>query len=138
VVAYNGLKGMRPVWMAGRIFIKNFLWIKKMSINFSGYVFSDPILLINWNPPYKAGIYAILKYDSSCNPKPYRVLYFGQSGNMSERGFSSHHARSCWIRNAGSEDKLYIATYLIPNSTEPERLKVESKLIEDYQPVCNR
>lgn len=109
-----------------------------MSIVYSNYTFSEPVFLSNWNPPYEAGIYVILKYDSSFKPKPYKALYFGQSSNMSERGFSSHHARSCWIRNAGSEDKLYIATYLIPNSKEPERLKVESKLIADYQPLCNQ
>lgn len=109
-----------------------------MSINFSSYAFSEPILLINWEPPYKAGIYAILKYASSCKPKPYRSLYFGQSSNMSERGFSNHHARDCWIRNAGGENQLYIATYLMPNSTDQERIKVEAKLIADYQPVCNQ
>ena len=109
-----------------------------MSINFSDYEFSEPILLTAWEPPYKAGIYAILKYDSSCKPKPYKSLYFGESSNMSERGFTTHHARPCWIRNAGGEDKLYIATHLMPFSTAQERRAVEAKLIADYRPVCNQ
>ncbi len=109
-----------------------------MSIKFSDYVFSEPILLNDWEPPYKAGIYVILKYDSSCTPRPYSYLYFGESGNISERGFTSHHARPCWIRNAGGEAKLYIATYLMPSSTAEERRAVEAKLIAYYQPVCNQ
>jgi hypothetical protein len=109
-----------------------------MSINFSGYVFSEPSLLSAWDPPFKAGVYVILKYDSSCKPKPYLPLYFGESSNMSERGFTSHHARSCWIRNAGAVNKLYIATHLMPSSTEQGRRAVEAKLIAAYRPVCNQ
>lgn len=109
-----------------------------MSIKFFDYLFSEPILLSNWSPPYKAGVYVILKHDSTCRPKPYTSLYFGISSNMSERGFGGHHARNCWIRNAGSADKLYIATGLMPNSTATQRQAAETTLIAAYLPPCNQ
>ena len=46
--------------------------------------FSEPKLLGGWLPT-RSGLYAILIFDTCCNPRPYRVLYFGQAEKLSER-----------------------------------------------------
>jgi len=89
-----------------------------MSIIYDGTQFTEPVKLNTWEPPFRAGLYAILVPNQTVKPKAYAIVYFGESGNMSERGFLSHHKRSCWIRQAGSESNLWISTYLMPNSTE--------------------
>jgi len=99
------------------------------------FEFSGPEQLIYWKPQYKAGIYAIFKKSDEAGK--YNVLYIGESENLSDRGFSFHHARSCWIRKAGSESGVFVGIYLMPNSTANQRMLVEKKLIEYYEPVCN-
>jgi hypothetical protein len=108
-----------------------------MSINYDNVQFSEPIRLNDWEPPFRAGLYAILFPDQTITPKPFAVVYFGESGNMSERGFASHHKRACWISRSGNVNNLWIATYLMPNSTEEERRIIESRLISKYRPPCN-
>jgi len=110
-----------------------------MGINFGGVLFSEPVLISTWSPLYRAGLYAILVFDITISPKPYRVIYFGESSNLSERGFlTSHHKYSCWVREAGSSGNLYISVYLMPNSTADQRRAIEQKLIAMYKPICNQ
>ena len=110
-----------------------------MNINFGGYNFSEPTKLTTWKPPYLAGLYAILIPDLSGDPLPLRVIYFGESGNMSERGFPSSHAKySCWIAEASSEDYLSITIFPMPGSTEEQRRTIENQLISRYSPTCNQ
>jgi hypothetical protein len=81
----------------------------------------------------------MIKPDPEGKPKTYRVIYFGESGNMSERGFlKSHHKFGCWINEAGTTKNLYISTYLMPNSSETERRTKEGQLIREYDPICNK
>lgn len=53
-----------------------------MSINYDGIQFTDPVKLNTWEPPFHAGLYAILVPDQFIQPKPYAVVYFGESSNM--------------------------------------------------------
>ena len=108
-----------------------------MSIDFDGFHFTEPERLSSWHPPSHSGLYAILIPDSSVEPKPFRVLYFGESSNMSEVEFTSHHRYLCWIHEAGTEDRLYISICLIPNSTRVERSAGEMNLVMKYRPICN-
>lgn len=109
-----------------------------MSIKFSNYVFVEPIPITFLTPPYRAGLYAILVPDITATPRPFRVIYFGESGNLSDRGFfKAHHKYFSWLLQAGVESNLYIAVYLMPLSTQEQRRLVESQLIADYRPVCN-
>jgi len=103
------------------------------------YRFEGPYLVNEWEPPRRAAVYAIMtRPDPQNRPNVYRVLYIGESSNLSERGFvRSHHKYKCFIRNAGSEDNLYIAIYLMPGSTEEDRREVEQYLISVYEPPCN-
>ena len=110
-----------------------------MTINYGGIIFDGPHPTTEWEPPYRAAVYAIVMPDETCKPKPFRVIYFGESGNLSERGFwQSHHKYQCFIDHAGLDSNIYIAIHKMPNSTEEERKNVESKLIAKYDPICNR
>lgn len=109
-----------------------------MAINFGGHIFSEPEPIIFWEPPNRAGIYAIMTFDPMARPRPFRVIYFGESGNLSERGFlRSHHRYLCWLTQSGSENNLYISVYLMPNSAPQQRRIIESLLINEYKPSCN-
>lgn len=111
-----------------------------MTITWGDITFDGPYSVTDWEPPYRAAVYAIMmKPDPTNKPTTYRILYFGESSNLSERGFwRSHHKYQCFIDNAGSESNIYIGIYRMPNSTEEERRAVEQKLIAQYNPVCNR
>ena len=109
-----------------------------MSIKFSSYAFNEPMPVTLWTPPYRAGLYAILVPDITVSPRPFRVIYFGESGNLSERSFfKAHHKYFSQLQQAGVESNLYVAVYLMPVSTQEQRRTVESQLIADYRPICN-
>jgi len=109
-----------------------------MNIVYGNYQFDGPHPIKSFRPLYRAGIYAIMLFDSRITPMPYNILYFGESGNLSERDFNtSHHKYNCWLRYAGSIENLYIGVHLMPNSTEQQRCTLESELINMYSPVCN-
>lgn len=100
-----------------------------MSITYGNYLFKGPIPIVEWKPPYKAGIYTLLIPDPRWDPIPYRPIYIGESGNLSRRDFiRAHRQYPDWIQLAGSEDNLYIAVYLMPNSTPGERGVIEYQL----------
>jgi hypothetical protein len=110
-----------------------------MTIRYGGYVFDAPAPVARWSAPHRAGVYAILVADQRCQPMPFRVIYFGESGNMSERGFLKGHPKySCCVREAGSEQSLYIAVYPMPESTPEQRRAVADVLISEIGPVCNK
>ena len=110
------------------------VWGKSKEIRFEG-----PHLITRWDPPLRAAIYAIMmKSDHVNEPHTYTILYFGESGNLSERGFyKNHQAYDCWINKAGGESNLFIGIYMMPNSIEHERKKIEQELISEYSPTCN-
>ena len=85
-------------------------------------------------------MYAIMiKPDPINRPRLYRIIYFGETSNLSDRGFwRSHHKYQCFIEQAGSGSNLYIGIYRMPNSTEDQRREVEQRLIDKYDPICNR
>src|ERR1700686_3464996 len=55
--------------------------------------FTEPTLFPRtpWgiSPPPSGGLYAILVADGSCQPRPFRAVYFGQAGNLAERPTTS-------------------------------------------------
>lgn len=110
-----------------------------MSITWGNVNFDGPYPITNWDPPYRAAVYAIMmKPEPRNKPDTYRILYFGESSNLSERGFyRSHHKYGCWIKEAGSESNLFIGIHLMPNSTVSERQNIETALVNQYNPVCN-
>lgn len=111
----------------------------KMTKTFGKYEFSKPLKIIKWEPPELSGLYAILKPDIHAEGLPVTPIYFGQTGNFAERGFiKSHEKYKDWIREAFEEEHIFIAIYLMPDSTEKERKVIEAELVKEYNPVCNR
>lgn len=107
-----------------------------MTIKLNDLSFDGPFPIARWDPPRKAAVYAMMIPANEANI--YKVIYIGESENLSERGFyTSHHAYQCWIKHAGNETRLYISIYSMLNSTIQQRREVEQKLIKYYNPVCN-
>ena len=115
-----------------------------MGINFGGYQFGAPQSLPSgywgWMTPQSLtmpGIYAILEADTRWSPKPYRVLYFGESSNVLRRATGAHERFSSWRATAGHAKPLYRALCPMPGSTKYQRQQVENLLIRKYGPPCN-
>jgi len=111
-----------------------------MSIIYGELDFSNPTKLISFSPPEEAGLYVILVPEFQDTGFPAKPIYFGQTENYAERGFlSSHIKRDCWIKEAIKEEYLSISIYPMPDSTEEERMEIESKLIARYHTdeICN-
>ena len=109
-----------------------------MSIIWGEISFDGPFQISDWDPPNRAGIYAIM-YKQDVTRDLYTLVYIGESGNLNDRGFyQSHHRYNCWISRAGSERNIYIGTYLMPNSTDEQRREIEGGLINRLDPACNR
>lgn len=109
--------------------------MKEVTIIWGEVRFDGPYSATDWEPPYRAAVYAIMvKTDDK-----YRIIYFGESGNLSDRGFwRSHHKYKCFANQAsGNESKIYIGIHKMPDSTPEERTRVEQELIARYHPVCN-
>jgi len=110
---------------------------KNDGIRFTNRRFSEPALLRGATPLSWPGLYAILVYDPTCTPRPYRVVYFGQGSNLSERVTTSHEKYSKWCAAANGCANLYVAFHWLPGSNESQRLTAEAELIRDYRPQCN-
>jgi len=109
-----------------------------MNIIFDEHEFSKPTRIAKWEPPKAAGLYVILKPDLSSSPIPLKPIYFGQTRNFAERGFlKSHENYKYWVKEAGSEDGIFIAIYIMLGSTEKERKTMEAELIAKYRSACN-
>jgi len=109
-----------------------------MRIIWGDISFDGPYRITDWDPPYRAAVYAIM-YKRAISEELYTLIYIGESGNLDERGFYlSHHKYNCWLSYAGSDDNIYIGIHLMPNSTDEERRLVERDLINRLEPACNR
>lgn len=84
--------------------------------------------IYSWGQEFKAvgGVYTVLRAEGGS----FRVLYIGQTGDLSER-FENHHKAGCFDRNR----KTHIAA--MTESSESRRLMVEKDLIAGYNPGCN-
>jgi hypothetical protein len=86
-------------------------------------------------PPFQ-GIYAILVPDTGLTPRPFRLLYIGESANLSERITKQHEKFEDWTREAlGSQ--LYFAYHETIGMTDQQRRNAECELINHYNPPCN-
>jgi hypothetical protein len=107
-------------------------------IRFQDRYFSEPTVFASaWLPP-SPGVYAILVFDWTCSPRPFRVLYFGKASDLGGRVVRSHEKYAEWNRAASGAGLLYVAYHLMPNTYDWQRAAVEENLIKHYAPVCNR
>jgi hypothetical protein len=76
----------------------------------------------------KPGNYAFAKESS---PNTWVSVYFGQTGDLSER-FENHHKASCARRNGATHIHVHMN-----KDGEAARLREERDLIAKWRPVCN-
>jgi hypothetical protein len=106
-----------------------------VTIGWNGVEFSDPVRIADWEPPMRAGVYAVSV--PSGKPNVFNLIYVGESGNLSERGFyRQHHKFGCWMNKAGSLDNIFISIRLMPGSGPEERRGVEAQTIGTWQLDC--
>ena len=84
--------------------------------------------------PSYGGLYAVMARDASCSPLPYRLIYVGKAGNLSERVCRSHEKYPSWERAARGA-QLFVAFHSIAD--ESARTMAERRIIEHYKPECN-
>jgi hypothetical protein len=104
--------------------------------------FSDGRLAHAFSEPSKcfpivelAGLYAVMIYDARCQPRPYRVLYFGKAASLRQRVCGSHEKFWAWQMEAGLNSPLFYS--YMPVNVEDDRTRIERDLIANYLPVCN-
>ena len=110
-------------------------------ICFADRLFSEPEFLPSLCSPADflfetPGIYVILAFAETWQPRLYRPLYFGESQNIRRRATTSHENHDKWQREAGNV--LFRAFHEMPGSTQAQRQAVESALITRYNTPCNQ
>ena len=91
------------------------------------------VRLVNANFADRAAVYVIL---CVADGGSWTVLDVGQSGQVGSR-IDSHDRRACWARNCTSNN-IWVCIYPMPTSqfTEQDRLNLERKLRQQYNPPC--
>lgn len=103
--------------------------------------FDGPYRLDNWEAPKQSGVYAVLhKTASDTGPVTYIMDYCGQGRNLSSyRGYPwIHHRMKRLVSRTGSEENVYVAVFLMPNSSKLERRQIEEALLKTFNPYFNR
>ena len=85
--------------------------------------------------PNFGGLYAVMVHDGTCSPLPYRLIYVGKAGNLSERVCLSHEKYPSWAQ-AACGAQLFVAFHSIAD--ESARAIAERQIIEHYRPECNQ
>ena len=114
------------MWDPGHIFFK---------------AFDGPYKLDSWDAPQQSGVYAVLhKTTSDTGAVAYVMDYCGQGRNLSSyRGYPwIHHRMKRLVSRTGSVENVYIAVFLMPNSSKQERRQIEEALTKTFNPYFNR
>jgi len=83
------------------------------------------------------GIYAILVRDEGFTPRPFHVIYFGESDKLARRVNAQHESYADWMRQARGAG-LYVAFYNTAGTLARQRKELERQLIQEYNPPCNQ
>lgn len=95
--------------------------------------FSGPFLTPLWRPAGGAGIFAVMV--PGWRLLTFRALHFCQAEDFSSPGVLKSHPRYAeWIRIAGTEWNLYVATHEMSFSTDAQRASAERELAREYRP----
>lgn len=106
-------------------------------IGFGNRAFTEPVPFSLALPPVSSGIYAILRSDDSCRPRPFRVINFGESGNFYQCVTEHHECFDDWVKEAGGLENVYVAFCPTPLLKQQQRRWIENDLIARYRPTCN-
>jgi hypothetical protein len=98
--------------------------------------FSEPSPFNSANTIPSQGIYAILVRDEGYTPRPFQIIYFGESDKLARRVNPLHESYEEWVRQARGA-ALYVAFYNTAGTPNRQRKELQKQLIEDYNPPCN-
>ena len=94
--------------------------------------FAGPFLAPLWLPPQTAGVFAVMV--PGWRLLTFRAIHFGQTADLSA-GFLRREARYAeWLRIAGTEWNLYIATQEMSFSTNAQREAAAAASTREYRP----
>ena len=95
--------------------------------------FSGPYLAPLWLPAKTAGVYAVMV--PGWRLLTFRALHFGHAADFAEPGLLKSHPRYAeWLRIAGTDWNLYLATHEMSFSTDAQREAAQRELERDYRP----
>ena len=110
---------------------------KEMSgIIFKDRIFSEPMELGVALPARTQGVYAVLLPDNSWWPQQFRVIYFGETGDLAKNITSKHEKYQDWLQEAAGST-LYVAFHATPRMKQEKRKEAGSELVREFHPVCN-
>ena len=105
-----------------------------MSIQILHYEFLGPIRLSEWGPPMEKVVYLIM----SKNKDGFNIIFTDICEETEKNDFFTQNDKfKCWIKNAGSEEDLYLSIFPMFEAETFERNRVADKIISHYKPVCN-
>ena len=104
-------------------------------ITYENVRFSDPKRFPPLLIPPTHGLYAIMVVNTSYRPRPYRLLYIGETECLHERLTTSHEKYEDWKREAQGAT-LYYAYHWF-HGTQDSRKVLEAELIAKLNPPCN-
>jgi hypothetical protein len=99
--------------------------------------FSEPLPFHSAITIPTQGIYAILVRDEGFTPRPFQVIYFGESDRLARCVTAQHESYGEWVRQARGAG-LYVAFYNTAGTPSRQRKELEKLLIQDYNPLCNQ
>ncbi len=110
-----------------------------MTITLENYKFSGPFKYTRGIKDGLSGVYAIMVITGQENGKSlYQLIYVGQTHDFAERLTENHHKYDCFKKQAKKhESEIYRGLYFMTDSSEEERIEVESKLIQKRNLICN-
>ena len=95
--------------------------------------FSGPFLSPLWLPPKGAGVFAVMV--PGWRLLTFRALHFGHAEDFSAAGLLRGNARYAeWLRIAGTDWNLYVATHEMSFSTPSQREAAVRELERSYRP----
>ena len=107
-----------------------------MGVKWGDLPFTDQAIFTGNVTSTESGVYAIMtKPDPQNKPDIYRILYFGETEDFSQRLDDNHEKYDCWKKNEVSG--IYYELYVMHASTQQQRQQTESALVKQYDPVCN-
>lgn len=103
--------------------------------------FEGPFSLETWDSPKQAGVYTVMhRIGQENRPNTYVVDYCGHSRNLSlVWGYPwIKQRKKRLIARTGSPQNLYIAVFILPNSTRHERQRIKKAMVKAFNPYFNK
>lgn len=105
-------------------------------IQYLTYKFTEPRLFGTGLTPPVQGLYAIVTPDARMKPRPFGLLYIGETEDLNARVCMSHEKCSGWLREAAGKP-IYAAYMGTIGMSAEQRKGIERELIAHYNPPCN-